>query len=89
MNACTANRDLGRYADAVEACSQAIRITIRSDGLLGADLIDHSILRIWYVARAVASSAAGNQVGSQRDFQTALDLCRQDDCSALSEATSI
>ena len=38
-----------------------------------------------YKDRAVASSATGNRIGSQRDFRTALALCGKSDCDPVAE----
>lgn len=77
---------LGEYDDAVRAASQAIETDKRAtaQGVSAGSLQPYLTLHL-YVLRAVASSAAGNRIGSERDFRTALDICRKADCPALSE----
>ena len=78
---------LGEYDAAVKARSEAIHSQERYQSTVAGDpKINYWYLSSDYLDRAVASSAAGNRIGSQRDFQTALDLCGKADCERLSEA---
>ena len=86
-NVSSARLVLGEYAASAQARTEAIRFAERVISTLGGDERTNNLnLASDYADRAVASSATGNRIGSQRDFQTALELCRKADCQAVSEA---
>jgi tetratricopeptide (TPR) repeat protein len=85
-NVALARAGLGEYDAAVKAGGEAIqRVSGTLSTVTGDKRTIYSMLSSEYENRGVASSAAGNRVGSQRDFQNALEFCRKADCERFSE----
>lgn len=81
---------LGEYDASVRDATETIRVAERANEVILANgdkvnRVSYVALSLHYKERAVARNAAGDRSGSQRDFQTALELCRQFHCEPWME----